>query len=81
MTTKLTLSIDEKVIEKAKRISRQQGKSLSKMVEEYLDSLSNKNEGQTSVVQKLSGILKDKVPADVDWKKEKMDYLKKKYDL
>jgi len=81
MATKLTLSIDEKVIEKAKKISHQKGKSISKLVEEYLDSLSRKNESKSSTVEKLSGILKNKVPANVDWKKEKKSYLKKRYGL
>ena len=44
MTTKLTLSINEETVRKAKRMSRKKGKSISKMVEEYLDSLSEKEE-------------------------------------
>ena len=81
MTTKLTLSIDEKVIENAKKISRQRGKSISKLVEEYLDSLSKKNKSKTTTVEKLSGILKNKVPVNVEWKNEKNTYLKKRYGL
>lgn len=81
MATKLTLSIDEKVIERAKKISHQKGKSISKLVEEYLDSLSRKNESKSSTVQKLSGILRNKVPENVEWRKEKMSYLKKRYGL
>lgn len=53
------------------------GKSISKLVEEYLDSLSRKNESKYSTVEKLSGILKNKVPANANWKKEKKTYLKK----
>ncbi|MBK9330453.1 MAG: ribbon-helix-helix protein, CopG family [Sphingobacteriales bacterium] len=36
MTAKLTLSIDAKIIEKAKRKAKKEGKSLSAMVEDYL---------------------------------------------
>ena len=39
MTTKLTLSINEETVQRAKRISRKRGKSISKMVEEFLDSI------------------------------------------
>jgi hypothetical protein len=81
MATKLTLSIDEKVIERAKKISLQKGKSISKLVEEYLDSLSKKNESKFSTVHKLSGILKDKIPGKANWKKEKASFLKKRYGL
>lgn len=81
MATKLTLSIDKTVIERAKKISHQKGKSISKLVEEYLDSLSRKNESKSSTIQKLSGILRNKMPQNVAWKKEKMSYLKKRYGL
>lgn len=36
MNSKLTLSIDQSVIEKAKRYASEQGRSLSGIVEEYL---------------------------------------------
>lgn len=42
MTTKLTLSIKKETVEKAKRISAQQGKSVSGVVQEYLDSLEDR---------------------------------------
>ena len=81
MNVKLTLSINEKTIERAKRISRQKGKSISKMVEEYLDGVNEKETKKSSSVKELSGILKGKVPASVNWKKVKENYLIKKYDL
>lgn len=81
MNTKLTLSLNKEVIENAKKWSRQEGKSLSKIVEEHLQNLNTKENNQVSVIRKLSGILKDKIPADVDWKVEKRKYLKKKYGL
>ena len=42
MTTKLTLSIKKETVEKAKRISAKEGKSVSSMVQDYLDSLEDK---------------------------------------
>ena len=81
MTTKLTLSIEEHTIEKAKILSLKRGKSISKMVQEYLDSITDKDENKASAVDKLSGVLKNKVPANIEWKKTKTDYLKKKHGL
>lgn len=42
MTVKLTLSINEEIVKKAKRISKFRGKSISKIVEEYISSLPEK---------------------------------------
>lgn len=81
MPTKLTLSIDEEVIKKAKQLSRRKGKSISKIVEDYLKNISGKEADETISVKSLSGILKDKIPADVDLKKEKGEYLKNKYGV
>ena len=81
MTTKLTLSIEEEAIRKAKLVSRRKGKSLSKMVEEYLRSVAKK-ENSGSAVEKINAILKGKiVKRDVDWKKVKSEHLKQKYGL
>jgi len=81
MTRKLTLSINEKTVEKARRISRRRGKSISRMVEDYLNSITEKENHKESVVKKASGILKNKIPVDVDWKKTKTAYLKKKHGV
>jgi mRNA-degrading endonuclease RelE of RelBE toxin-antitoxin system len=81
MTRKLTLSINEKTVEKAKRISRRRGKSISKMVEEYLNSITEKEENKVSLVKESSGILKGKIPASNDWKKTKTNYLRKKHGV
>lgn len=79
MTTKLTLSIEQKTIERAKIFSAKSGKSISKLVEEFLNSITEQPENKVSAVDKLSGALKDKVPSDMNWKEIKADHLKKKY--
>lgn len=43
MNSKLTLSIEEQVIESAKEYAKRQGRSLSNIVEEYLKSISKKS--------------------------------------
>lgn len=82
MTTKLTLSINKETVQRAKRISRKRGKSISKMVEEYLDAMNERDEQEESVITKMAGILNGKITnPQVDWKKEKAARLKKKYGL
>ena len=82
MTTKLTLSINEATVQKAKRLSRKRGKSISKMVEEYLNSLSEREEEKKSPVQQIKEILKGKITdPHIDWKKVKKEKLSKKYGI
>ncbi|MBK9330078.1 MAG: hypothetical protein IPM95_12425 [Sphingobacteriales bacterium] len=83
MTAKLTLSIDAKIIEKAKIKAKKEGKSLSAMVEDYLafsvlDVPYYKSE-YIEKVEKLAGSLKMKLPKDFDIKKDKQSRLLKKY--
>lgn len=44
MNTKLTLNLDKKVIEEAKNYARSNRVSLSKLIENYLDSLTKNHE-------------------------------------
>jgi len=80
MDTKLTIKLDEDVITRAKRYAQHRRTSLSKMIESFLDSVT-KNEPDdieiTPLVKSLSGVIK--VPEDFDYKKERTDYLVKKY--
>lgn len=80
MQTKLTLSLDKEVIERAKEFSRQQHKSLSKLVENYLRRVTaqeRKDEAPTPIVAQLSGVLPPQA-ADT-FREEYAEYLEKKY--
>ena len=57
MNTKLTLSIEQEVIEAAKDYAKKHGKSLSNIVEEYLKALSEKKSSKERV--ELSKIVKE----------------------
>lgn len=82
MTRKLTLSINEQTVEKARRLSRRRGKSISKMVEEYLNSISEKEGQQESAVDEIKKIMKGKITnKNLDWKKVKEEHLSKKYGI
>lgn len=62
MTKKLTLSIDEDLIEFAHRFSKETNKSISKMVEEYLLELKKQNNKNNinPRVNSLYGIFENK---------------------
>ncbi|MFP4469196.1 MAG: DUF6364 family protein [Bacteroidales bacterium] len=80
MKSKLTLSLNHRTIEKAKDYARLNKISLSKMIESYLENLTNQsNEDQqiTPLVKSLSGIID--LPADYDYKKEYGSFLTEKY--
>ena len=82
METKLTLRLNDSVIERAKIYASKQKISLSKMIEAYLDSLTREIENKdkasiTPLVKSLSGVID--LPSDFDYKKEYGDYLIEKY--
>lgn len=82
MTTKLTLTIEDKVINSAKRYAQKKGESLSHLVENYLKSIStdtkeNNEESISPKVLKLMGVIK--LPKDFDYKTELGNALVKKY--
>jgi hypothetical protein len=82
METKLTLRLNEDVIERAKAYARNHNISLSKMIESYLDSVTQQKKESsenaiTPLVESLSGIIE--LPTDFDYKKDYRDYLGEKY--
>ncbi len=80
MNAKLTLSLDSKVIESAKKLSKKKGTSLSKLVENYLrqlDPLNTKGRKKSSIME-LKGIL-GAVPKDFDYREERYNHLMEKH--
>lgn len=71
IVTKLTLSIDEDVVRRAKRYAETRGTSVSRLVEKYLDAVS-RNKKRESVrspsLQRLRGILRKPAGRD-DYRK------------
>lgn len=77
METKLTLRIKTKTIERGKAFAKKRNTSLSKMVENYLDKITQGNDDEiTPLVKSISGILQGE---SADHKKGYADYLEKKY--
>ncbi|WP_295792851.1 DUF6364 family protein [Mucilaginibacter sp.] len=80
MTTKLTLTIDDTVIDSAKKYARRKGKSLSGIVENYLKSISIQDESKSVLSPKVAKLMGSvKLPEDFDYKKELGSALLKKY--
>jgi len=81
MDAKLTLSIDEDVTRKAKVYARNEGRSLSDLVENYLKLLTKNSPVEDSEytprVKSLLGCIK--LPDNFDYKKEIAEALTKKY--
>ena len=79
MTTKLTLTVEKTVIEKAKAYAKKTGRSLSELVENYLEAitLNEKEENLSPRLKKIVGVVK--LPHDFDEEKELSDYYKKKH--
>jgi len=81
MNTKLTLTIEQSVIEKAKVYAKTKGDSLSGIIENYLKVISKEQSGSdvdiTQLVKSLKGSFK--APADLDYKAELKKQLSEKY--
>ncbi|HWD88035.1 MAG TPA: DUF6364 family protein [Mucilaginibacter sp.] len=80
MTTKLTLTVEEKVIKKAKLYARRSGRSLSELVGNYLDTLTddtNNKEALSPKLKKIAGMVK--LPDNFDEEKELRAYFENKH--
>ena len=81
MDTKLTLMLAQEIIEKAKHYASEKKISLSRIVENYLNSLTSDKENNdiqiSPFVKSLSSGIE--IPADYDYKKDRADYLEQKY--
>jgi hypothetical protein len=81
MNTKLTLTLEQNVIEKAKEYARMKHSSLSNLVENYLKTLTAENtrsdEEFSSTVTALKGTFK--MPDGFDYKKELTERLSEKH--
>ncbi|WLD25118.1 DUF6364 family protein [Flavobacterium dauae] len=83
MNSKLTLKLNESVIERAKQYASNKKLSLSKLIENYLDSLTREQNEEFEISPFVKSISTGKsIPIDEDWKtlrEDKIDYLEQKY--
>jgi len=91
--SKLTLSADKDTIRLAKTIAAEDNVSVSKLFKTLINEVAKKRKKKDPILEKykdvklsddilfLTGILKGKVPDDVNYKDLKYEYLKDKYGL
>lgn len=82
MNTKLTLTIERDIIERAKSYAKDKNHSLSDIIENYLKTLTekeqkNKDQRLNPIVESLKGSFK--MPKNMDYKKELRKRLEEKY--
>ncbi len=81
MSTKLTLTIEKSVIQKAKIYAKERGRSLSDIIENYLKAITEEETSEeiemTPLVKSLKGSFK--APMDFDYKQELTKALSEKY--
>lgn len=81
MNTKLTLTIEQTIIEKAKKYAHIKGRSLSDIVENYLKAITKEDNIEsidlTPIVKSLKGTFK--APKNIDYKKELSKRLTEKF--
>lgn len=79
MDAKLTLKLDESVIERAKKYAAAQKLSLSRLIENYLNSLTGE-EDESEISPFVKSIATGKrIPADAEDREGYTDYLEAKY--
>lgn len=82
MNTKLTLTIEKEIIERAKNYAKEKNRSLSNIIESYLKTITKEDKEQMNkklnpVVASLKGSFK--MPKNMDYKKELEKRLEEKY--
>lgn len=69
MSTKLTLTVEKNVIKRAKSYAKHTGRSLSELIENYLETLTEEHKDEQEIspkLKKLAGSIK--LPHDFDEK-------------
>ena len=79
MTTKLTLTVEKSIIDRAKVYAKHTGRSLSEIIQNYLESITNENteEKLSPKLKKIVGAVK--LPKNFNEDKELRNYLEKKH--
>ena len=80
MNTKLTLTIEQAIIKRAKSYAKEKGRSLSDIIENYLKAITK----EEKIEEELSPLIKSllgsfKTPKSFDYKKELSKGLSEKY--
>jgi len=81
MTSKLTLTVEKAIIDRAKSYAKKTGRSLSELIENYLEIITQED-NQVDLSPKLRKLVGSvQLPADFDEEKELRSALEKKHLL
>lgn len=79
MQTKLTLTIDKNTIQKAKYFAKKSNRSLSEIIEKYLEKITEIEDPEIDIeLEKIKGIIN--LPADFNDKKAIREILSNKHN-
>ncbi len=81
MNTKLTLIIEQSLIQSAKKYAKRKGRSLSDIIENYLKVITKENDKQKVETTHIARLLRGSfnTPHSFDYKKELTKILSEKY--
>ncbi len=82
MQTKLTLTLEQSIIEQAKLYAKDKGRSLSELIENYLKVVLEDSQQEVKLspsIKKLKGSIQ--LPEKFDYKKELTEALSAKYNV
>ena len=80
MDTKLTLKLDDSIINRAKKYASTRKLSLSKLIESYLNAITLNDDSDFEISPFVKSISNRKsIPIDLDYKKQYTNYLDQKY--
>lgn len=80
MSTKLTLTVEKDIIERAKIYAKKTGRSLSELIESYLSNIIKENSSEQEISPKLKNIVGAvNLPNDFDEDLELRSYYEKKH--
>ena len=79
MTTKLTLTVEKSIIERAKSYAKNTGRSLSELIENYFETITQES-GEEILSPKLNKLVGSvKLPKNFDQEKELRSYFESKH--
>lgn len=80
MTSKLTLTVEKEIIERAKLYAKKTGRSLSGLIESYLESITKESKSEMEITPKLKKIIGAvRLPKNFNEEQELRAYLEKKH--
>lgn len=81
MKTKVNLSIDEELLERAKQYAAKENTSLSELLGKYLQKITQSRKQKKSIIDVVENIKVPKIPINIDFKKEYHEEIEKKHGV